>query len=157
MSRPSTADEPHVGNENNQNPPQFADDLTEDHDSNGIFNARSLQSEQPPAMVNSTNGGECSASRMNSAGPKGLKAPPFIGSSASGSNDTTGGGTGPGRGATSAAAAASHDRHHSSGEESPTMAARLRKAKHAIATFGKFVGPGFMVAVAYSMFTASQL
>ncbi|KAK3994622.1 natural resistance-associated macrophage protein-domain-containing protein [Cladorrhinum sp. PSN332] len=30
-----------------------------------------------------------------------------------------------------------------------TMAARLRKVKHAVVTFGKFIGPGFMVAVAY--------
>lgn len=157
MSRPSRTDEPHVGDGYNQNSPQFANDLTRNHDLNGISNARALHREQAPAMVNWRDGGESPAPSLDDAGPKGLKASPFISSSASGSDNAEGPSSGPDRGATIAATAASNDRHHSNGEGSRTMAARLRKVKHAIVTFAKFVGPGFMVAVAYSMFIASRL
>lgn len=42
-------------------------------------------------------------------------------------------------------------RHNFNEGSSSTPKSWFSRAKHAVVTFGKFVGPGFMVAVAYSM------
>jgi metal iron transporter len=149
MNRPSRTDGPHVGDGYSQNPPQLSNDLTTNQDLGGISNTRVLQREAPPAMLD-----------PDEAEPD----PPDAGVSDGPSKNVGSAAVGVIKSASSSGAELLHtadSEPDSSGRnEHPPHPGEhgglppqswLARAKHAILTFGKFIGPGFMVAVAYSM------
>ena len=148
MNRPSRTDEPQKGDGYNQSPNAFSNDLTTNQDLNGIANARELTREEAPSIQNSppenhvgegstTNLDQKEGSQMHvgqvthaltepgSLAPKG--GPETMVQIAEGSRDEA---SGP------------------SGREDNDSA--LDRVKRHLLNFGKFVGPGFMIAVAYS-------
>ncbi|KAK4190789.1 natural resistance-associated macrophage protein-domain-containing protein [Podospora australis] len=176
MNRPSRTDEPQVGDSYNQSPPHLANDLTTNQDLTGIANSRTLRRELPNSMPNPTDSDERPILRNRSddivvdddpdreieANEGDDKIVTQQRDSLAEANQTT-----KGRDTSSAAttstpssepvsqaenaantsAVAGGDGHdHPPSHSTKT---RLQQVKHAITTFGKFVGPGFMVAVAY--------
>lgn len=152
---PSRTDEPPVSDGYNQSPNQLSNDLTTNADLNGISNARqrsddalSIQnggqsSEGPDIALAPEPDGRHEGSRGVEATPgpdvQGQQSPgkgPFnhetlvTQESVIPSDGPDGGSSGPGR----------------SGPKP-----LLRRIWNGLITFGKFIGPGFMVAVAYSM------
>ncbi len=155
MNRPSRTDEPQPGDGYNQSPAQFSNDLTTNQDLNGISNTRTLLREErsttadpgqtepdPPVTVLgddargkasiSVADAVVSASSAVSSAPEAIQVRPE-------SNGQCG------------YPAPTDDRHGSDDGFFSACKSWLSKTKHTIMTFGKFVGPGFMVAVAYSM------
>lgn len=143
----------------NQSPNQFSNDLTTNADLNGISNARqrdddslSLQNGGPScvgpdialaAEPDGRPGGSRGVEAAAGSGVQDQHSPgkgPFnlenleIRESGSPSDGPDGGSSGPGR----------------SGPKP-----LLRRVWNGVLTFGKFIGPGFMVAVAYSTSTSS--
>ncbi|KAK4229443.1 natural resistance-associated macrophage protein-domain-containing protein [Podospora fimiseda] len=143
MNRPSRTDEPQQGEEgrHNQNPPpQFSNDTSTNSDLNGISNSRTFREGGINAdSTSSTNPGITIVDCCDGgAGSKRLQ--PIITQRRSPSIIRSDFGP--------RSSSATPYSHHSS-QGRGTMAIRLRKIKKAIVTFTKFVGPGFMVAVAY--------
>ncbi|KAI1416588.1 natural resistance-associated macrophage protein [Hypoxylon sp. FL1857] len=139
MNQTSRTDEPYEGEGLNQSPNAFSNDLVTNQDLNGIANAREHR------------GGDSSRSMDNSGPPKADDFPPSI------DEDPDGGARAPNLtischtiGQSSASASL---RVNDDGNDGSTIAPRKRtgfgKLTHTIITFGKFVGPGFLVAVAY--------
>ncbi|KAI1141589.1 natural resistance-associated macrophage protein [Hypoxylon sp. FL0543] len=138
MNQTSRTDEPYEGEGLNQSPNAFSNDLVTNQDLNGIANAREHR-------------GDSSRSMDDSGQPKAEDIPPSIDEDPDGrtqapnltiSYHTIGQSSG------SAPLRVSGD-----GNDDSMVAARKRaglsKMMHTIITFGKFVGPGFLVAVAY--------
>ncbi|KAK4164496.1 natural resistance-associated macrophage protein-domain-containing protein [Cladorrhinum sp. PSN259] len=150
MNGPPRTDEQQDEDGHNQSPARFSNDLTTNQDLNGISNSRALRREEPLALVNeeeTTESRALACGGVDGAGPKGAGAgskwvPMSSSSIAAGSGYAP---AGPTSAAVTGSAAGCDVHHHEGGR----MATRLKKIKHAIVTFGKFVGPGFMVAVAY--------
>ncbi|KAK3945560.1 natural resistance-associated macrophage protein [Diplogelasinospora grovesii] len=154
MNRPSRTDEPLEGDGYNQSPNQFSNDLTTNEDLNGISNSRALRREQALSILNSGqddqeggtaanredgnnghNDKDAGAVRIDTTGPtisQNVSFPPGTYLPASGRQT---------------AAFAPGGDPENNGVSSALS--RYQRLKHAIFTFGKFVGPGFMVAVAY--------
>jgi metal iron transporter len=149
MDRPSKTDEPQAGKNHNQNPPQLSDDLTTNQDPSGIPNAGVLQRDAPPTMPGPEQAEPDPPDAGVSHGP--FKA---AGSAVVGVNKSaTSLGAGLLRAGDSEPDLSGRDEHAIyAGEDGgePASQSCLTRAKHAFLTFGKFIGPGFMVAVAYS-------
>lgn len=136
MNQTSRTDEPYEGDGLNQSPNRFSNDLVTNQDMNGISNARERRGRDPRSTDNSgqTMAQQVPASRDEDDGrvaSKGL---------AVGDGQSTEAGDGAAA-KTDVSAAASPRRGGPTG--------LLRKTAHYLLTFGKFVGPGFLVAVAY--------
>ncbi|KAI0450923.1 natural resistance-associated macrophage protein-domain-containing protein [Xylaria acuta] len=141
MNQTSRTDEPYEGDGLNQSPNAFSNDLVTNQDMNGIANARERRGRSSRSMDNS---GQPIAQDMptsleddDDSGPcKGLA-----------------GGDGQSPGATKKSAQVNDNpvAFNAAGpfpnRGGPTSL--LRKLLHHIVTLGKFVGPGFLVAVAY--------
>jgi metal iron transporter len=147
MNRPSRTDEPQAGDGYNQNPPRISNDLTTDQDLNGISNVRALrdgqqrpttldlgQSGSDPSGANTAGspnkavGGAGVGVRFSEAAGPGFTVPLPIDPDERPDSGANGGGL----------------------DATSRRRSWLSRTKHAVVTFGKFVGPGFMVAVAYS-------
>ncbi|KAI1777077.1 natural resistance-associated macrophage protein [Hypoxylon cercidicola] len=141
MNQTSRTDEPYEGDGLNQSPNAFSNDLVTNQDLNGIANSREQR-------------GRDARSLDNSGQPVADNIPPSV------EEDPDGGaaaqnltipyhtiGQNPGR-------ATFHvDGGFNAAPDNDSIVSRqksrLQEIKHTIFTFGKFVGPGFLVAVAY--------
>ncbi|KAI1074165.1 natural resistance-associated macrophage protein [Whalleya microplaca] len=148
MNQTSRTDEPYEGEGLNQSPNAFSNDLVTNQDLNGIANAREQRGHDP-------------RSTDSDGQPVAEDVPPAIDKdrgAARGANLTipcyTIGQT-PGAGSTGTATPQVND--DPTPDRTPAgnagaargLGSLFRQAKHVIFTFGKFVGPGFLVAVAY--------
>ncbi|GKT62981.1 manganese transporter pdt1 [Colletotrichum tofieldiae] len=146
MNRPSRTDEPYEGEGYNQSPNPLSNDLTTNEDLNGTVNARELEPGQD-------------GKALQGAGDAGILH-----------SDTDWGKDGVGPAAGGAASAKSVGLGQPGGEEAlaaplPTLHSRqpspggrdeirkqtgiLGRVKSAVIKFGSFIGPGFMISVAY--------
>jgi metal iron transporter len=155
MNRPSRTDEPYEGEGYNQSPNPLSGDLTTNQDLNGIANTRELRNDDPRSISSSSqalqdNIGLGSNPHDGAGGVKTLTNDPApigrldakgydaqviaatILSNTSGSLPSDNGGS----------------RQDSS---------RMGRIKRHLLTYGQFVGPGFMIAVAYSQLSRTEL
>jgi metal iron transporter len=136
MNRPSRTDEPFDGEGFNQNPNAFSADLTTNQDFNGIANSRELRNTDPRSIAGlpgNSDGGDMlhSTPPANEDTVTKLANAPKIDSQPvldSGMGTWSPPDDGSSRGTSS----------------------HVANLKEFLATFGKFIGPGFMIAVAYS-------
>jgi len=150
-SCPSRTDEPLEGDGYNQSPPQLSGDLTTNQDLNGIANSRELRDHGPHSVGSSSNArGDDIA--INLEPPNGTDSDAAI-KLANGSNvigQLPGEGFGP-----VLTAAVVRNRPGSAsppdgGSIPVPLPTRVKRIAHSLVTYTKFVGPGFMIAVAYS-------
>ncbi len=155
MNRPSRTDEPQPGDGYNQSPPELSNDLTTNQDLNGISNTRALLREDHSTATASGKPGSDPPDITPPDGLSNVGGVVAVGTESSANGVVAevlhAGNPGPGP--------KGPDEQHEQpgvggGGDHPdgTLPQRswLARAKDAIFTFGKFVGPGFMVAVAYS-------
>ncbi|KAJ9151420.1 Natural resistance-associated macrophage protein [Pleurostoma richardsiae] len=147
MNCPSRTDEPLEGDGHNQNPNAFSNDLTTNADLNGIANARELRGEDPLSIESA--GQAAQLERVNNsqdpdAGSVIEPVAPVIGQCPE-----------KGQSRTSQVVTPSPSQSPDDGEGGNGPVRRIVRGaffdrlKHAVIKFGKFVGPGFMIAVAY--------
>lgn len=129
MNSTSHTDEPYGGEGLNQSPNPYSSDLTFNADFNGRANKRHLRVEDPN-RIEDVSGARADDDAMN------LQELAGRGSSHGRRGDPAG--------------APSEDHGGSDGSRRASMQSKLDRAKQSFLTFGKFVGPGFMIAVAYS-------
>jgi len=145
-SCPSRTDEPYEGEGHNQSPNHLAADLTTNEDLNGIANARETRNRDARRIASSSQAlegdgaGSSDEPRSNSqTGGEGLAndilAP--IGQSGGIARDRD-----------SKSATPTPGPPGSGIVRSPSS--RLARVKQVLVTYAQFVGPGFMIAVAYS-------
>ncbi|KAI1380324.1 natural resistance-associated macrophage protein [Hypoxylon crocopeplum] len=132
MNQTSRTDEPYEGEGLNQSPNRFSNDLITNQDLNGIANAREHI-------------GESSRSMFNSGQPVVDDVPPAI------DKDPDGAEKNPTITAGQTSASASF---YDTAPDNNSVTSRQKRpfwhnVKHHVVTFGQFIGPGFMVAVAY--------
>ncbi|KAI1631357.1 natural resistance-associated macrophage protein-domain-containing protein [Biscogniauxia mediterranea] len=158
MNQTSRTDEPYEGEGLNQSPNAFSNDLVTNQDLNGIVNVRALRRHDstsintsgqpiaegnPPGTILDRDRALLSAQNLTNASSRTIlyvgQSPGTMTSTQVNQGDSTM--TMPPPPTDSALARPGHG---GSSQRSP-----LRKVAHTIATFGKFVGPGFLVAVAY--------
>jgi metal iron transporter len=136
MNQTSRTDEPYEGDGLNQSPNRFSNDLVTNQDMNGISNARERRSRDPRSTDNS---GQTMAQQV----PASLDEDDGIVASkglAAGDGQSTEAGD---------SAAAKSDVSAAASPRRGSQTGLLRKIVRYVLTFGKFVGPGFLVAVAY--------
>ncbi|KAI0377049.1 natural resistance-associated macrophage protein [Hypomontagnella monticulosa] len=127
MNQTSRTDEPYEGDGLNQSPNPFSNDLITNQDLNGIVNARSRR-------------GNTSRSMDNSGQP--MAESPFIEDDPDGGTQTPPKLTIPCQ--TIGQTSGTEDNSIAAPKRSP-----LQRIAYHVVTFGKFIGPGFLVAVAY--------
>lgn len=158
MNRPSRIDEPQTADGHSQSLLRFTNGQTTNLDLNGFANSRVLRREQNPAIADPQQVDSCPPVTVLTEGHgktvDGVPGVIVTGSTAtsSGSEVFSVGPSGP-----SGPEPDGHRRHppaassaHDFDEALSSSTAWLSRARHIIITFGKFIGPGFMVAVAYS-------
>lgn len=134
MNQTSRTDEPYEGEGLNQSPNAFSNDLVTNQDLNGIANAREHR-------------GDNSRSMDDSGQPVADRVPPAVEEDPDGSasNLTIARrtiGQIPGR---------ATNQDNDGGSIASQKQSFWQRVCQTVVTFGKFVGPGFLVAVAYSM------
>ncbi|TKW48494.1 Manganese transporter SMF1, partial [Colletotrichum tanaceti] len=146
MNRPSRTDEPYEGEGYNQSPSPLSNDLTTNEDLNGTVNARELEParDSKEALAGA---GDVAITRADDSWEKdgvGLAAGDLSAKSA-------GLGQPEGEGALAAAPLPTlHSQHPSNGgDEGSVRKGILVRARSAVVKFGSFIGPGFMISVAY--------
>jgi hypothetical protein len=150
MNRPSRTDEPFKGDGYNQSPNPFSNDLTTNKDLDSIANIRELRQENTkPLQGGQPPGNDDDGSNANSTGEKKPTLPLTnidsdigqpLGKEASQVN------------ASSPLPSHSPSLVHDGGStgESRGLPTPVRRCTDAIRKFGSFIGPGFLIAVAYS-------
>jgi metal iron transporter len=159
MNKTSRTDEPLKGTGYNQSPTELSNDLTTNEDFNGISNARELRGNQPPSIQD---GGQSTGSiqDISQAPDPGIRLQTLGGGddvgAAVGSSGTGELQTGKGvidlrvipQRSLSMSPDGGDGGNYGSQQGQRSL---LRRILNMFITFGKFIGPGFMVAVAYSM------
>ncbi|CAM1509881.1 Fc.00g002160.m01.CDS01 [Cosmosporella sp. VM-42] len=145
MNKTSRTDEPLEGDGMNQNPSPFSSDLTTNNDFNGLTNARELLDRDPRTIGGSSqalrdetmenkdpsNGGETTRKLTIGFPPAGQPLSKEVAAAATDTAvDINAGGSG----------------SVSTGRRPQSVFSEM---KHVLLCFGKFVGPGFMISVAY--------
>ncbi|KAK0631091.1 natural resistance-associated macrophage protein-domain-containing protein [Bombardia bombarda] len=145
-SCPSRTDEPYEGEGHNQSPNHLSADLTTNQDLNGIANSRHTRNRDSRTITSSSEALQDSAALNSSQPPPSL--PPktaggvAISATPPHSHSPDGGGDSDNNSDNNSDSNSTlHGQH-----PRKTHVARL---KHSLLTFGKFVGPGMMIAVAY--------
>ena len=146
MNKPSRTDEPLEGDGYNQNPNPLSNDLTTNADLNGIANSRELGREDPQSLQCETLPGAQDSGTRNIT-------------TENGPNETAHGlahqssNCGQPFEGVSRVLAITHPPSHSPSLSPGDTDDRtiFQRLKGAALTFCSFVGPGFMIAVAYSM------
>ncbi|KAK1728295.1 metal ion transporter metal ion transporter [Colletotrichum acutatum] len=153
MNRPSRTDEPYEGEGYNQSPNDLSNDLTTNQDLNGIVNARALEPGEDDkglslAGDSGTGDGDISRSCHDVDWGKGGSGP--AAAAATTKSDGLGLPQGEEVPATPLPTLHSHQVLSGVGGYSPKIHQALYgRVKKAIVKFGSFIGPGFMIAVAY--------
>lgn len=154
MNRPSRTDEPYEGEGYNQSPNDLSNDLTTNQDLNGIVNARALEpgeDDKGLSLAGDAGTGDGDVSRSyhdvdwgkDGSGPAATAA----------TTKSDGLGLPEGEEVPATALPTLHSRRLPSedGGDTPKIHEALYdRVKKAIVKFGSFIGPGFMIAVAYS-------
>ena len=141
MNKTSRTDEPLEGEGHNQSPNALSNDLVTNQDLNGIANARE-QRARDPRSTRDTGQLEIEEER-----PDMFRENPATASAEKLAAD----GARVGVAVDSPSSSPSEGADSISGSvDDSNPKARLEKIKHVFVTFGKFVGPGFLVSVAYS-------
>jgi len=153
-SCPSRTDEPYEGEGHNQSPNHLSADLTTNQDLNGIANTREIRNRAAHAIPGSSHALNDSISAAPNEPPGGgvvlgEKSP-------DGLSIGRLGGAGAGRDGDSKVAAVEvvaapfGSSSPSNGGSIRKDQSRLARLKQVLFTYAQFVGPGFMIAVAYS-------
>ena len=151
MNKTSRTDEPYEGEGHNQSPNAFSNDLTTNEDFNGIVNTRA-QRDSDSRMVSDTGQSIAQAATSLSEADDMVKQN-------GGARNLTGGhdatGQSPRRVSSDDAQVLDSSPHNGNAPpglpvESGSGTSPLGRVKHVLVTFSKFVGPGFLVSVAYS-------
>lgn len=153
---PSRTDEPPVSDGYNQSPNQFSNDLTTNADLNGISNAR----QRTDDSLSIQNGGPSSAAPDIALAPEPDARPGGSGAVEAAAGSAVHDQQAPGKGPSNSEnlvirECASPSDGPDGGSSGPGRCAPkplLRRVWNGLLTFAKFIGPGFMVAVAYSTF-----
>lgn len=146
MNRPSRTDEPYEGEGYNQSPSPLSNDLTTNEDLNGTVNARELgpARDSKEALAGA---GDVAITRSDDSWGKDGVGPATGNPSAK----SPGLGQPEGEDALAAPLPTLHSQHPSNGgDEGSVQKGILVRAWSALVKFGSFVGPGFMISVAYS-------
>lgn len=136
MNKTSRTDEPLEGEGLNQSPNTLSNDLTTNQDLNGIVNDRAQRGRDPRSTRDSGQLDIEERPIMFVREPSEASADKLAGDASSSPSPSEGEGEGAGS--------------LSGSIDDPAPKSRLAKIKHVLVTFGKFVGPGFLVSVAYS-------
>ncbi|KAK6213437.1 metal ion transporter metal ion transporter [Colletotrichum tabaci] len=145
MNRPSRTDEPYEGEGYNQSPSPLSNDLTTNEDLNGTVNARELgpARDSKEALAGA---GDVAITRSDDSWGKDGVGPAMGDPSAK----SPGLGQPEGEDALAAPLPTLHSQHPSNGgDEGSVRRGILFRAWSALVKFGSFVGPGFMISVAY--------
>jgi len=160
MNRPSRTDEPQKGDGYNQNPNELSNDLTTNEDLNGISNARALRGGGEDTPMQDTGQGLNADGVSRLEDPDGRELMQLKSGAIAGSRVDQQAQRGPFELGPSPPPSAPSDDSDGGGEDVGSGRSRARSALHrtkkAIWTFSKFIGPGFMVAVSYSMCFPTQ-
>jgi metal iron transporter len=154
MNKPSRTDEPQKGDGYNQSPNALSNDLTTHADLNGISNSRELRGNEPSSVRNGDQNGD--AVDTNEIQDPGIGLQPRSGGAgaATGSRGIDQLQLGKGRVGLGAISQRSMSGSLGAGDGGRAATTGPRSVLHRIVkgfrTFGSFIGPGFMVAVAYS-------
>ncbi|GKT40609.1 manganese transporter SMF1 [Colletotrichum spaethianum] len=146
MNRPSRTDEPYEEEGYNQSPNPLSNDLTTNEDLNGTVNARALEPGEDGKTL--PGAGDVGISRSETDwGKDGVGPAP----SGAASAKSVGLGQPVGEEALSAPLPPLHSRCSSptGGDDTQTQRSIFGRVKSAIIKFGSFIGPGFMISVAY--------
>ncbi|KAK8069727.1 hypothetical protein PG994_006343 [Apiospora phragmitis] len=148
MNKTSRTDEPYEGEGHNQSPNAFSNDLTTNQDFNGIVNTRA-QRDSDSSMVSDT--GQSIAHAEPSLSDAGDAAKQAGGRNLAGGHGATGQSPGTVSSDAQVLDSSPHDSNPPPGlpVESGSEKSPLGRVKHVLVTFAKFVGPGFLVSVAY--------
>lgn len=149
MNKTSRTDEPYEGEGHNQSPNAFSNDLTTNEDFNGIVNTRT-QRDSDSRTVSDT--GQSIARAEPSASERDEMAKRGGARKLAGRGGATG--QSPGSVSSDPQVLDSSPRDNSPPSGLPVASGSggspLQRVKHVLYTFSKFVGPGFLVSVAYS-------
>jgi metal iron transporter len=145
MNRTSRTDEPYEGDGLNQSPNALSNDLITNQDLNGIANARERRGHNSRIMDNS---GQPITQEIPATTDE------YRIDTGTGKRLACGDGQSPGSKTMRSTqvdndSAASLNFSHAGSPTSRGLTSRLQTLAYHIVTFGKFVGPGFLVAVAY--------
>lgn len=147
MNRPSRTDEPLDGEGYNQSPNPLSNDLTTNEDLNGKANAREVRRDNEPLANNNSplddGDGPNPDSGTDKEKGKALANASVIGQPLGDVVESTESARLPPH----SPSLGPQGESISNGADHPTIVERL---KNGIVKFGSFVGPGFMIAVAYS-------
>lgn len=150
MNKTSRTDEPYEGEGHNQSPNAFSNDLTTNEDFNGIVNTRA-QRDSDSRMVSDTGQSIAQADASLSEPDDAVKQ---NGGARILAGRHCAAGHSPGRVSSDARVLDSsfHNGNAPPGlpVESGSGKSPMGRVKHVLVTFSKFVGPGFLVSVAYS-------
>jgi metal iron transporter len=151
-SCPSRTDEPYEGEGHNQSPNHLAADLTTNQDLNGIANAREIRNQAAHAIPGSSR----TTTDNIDPGPNDDPGEVKLGRKKSSDDISIGrlGGAGqdgdPKKAPAVEVEARSEYTSPPSGGSIQQGSSRLSRFKQVILAYAQFVGPGFMIAVAYS-------
>ena len=151
MNCPSRTDEPPISDGYNQSPNPLSNDLTTNADLNGLANSRELRRTEPPSIqsagqaVGDEAGGDNATAEHPGSSPGPAATPP----------SKEGVFSGMPRVASQLAASAGSVFSSNGGGSGGSAGTGNRKSfgvrlMHVFMTIAKFIGPGFMIAVAYS-------
>lgn len=147
MNKTSHTDEPLEGDGYNQSPNPNSNDLTTNEDFNGLVNSRAVREIDSQTLPNAAS---IFPGRIASDAPAGNdghgKATYWL------AQRSTDRGQSPEGGLQIPAAARPPGCPPASACGDADRVALLQRVRKILATFGSFIGPGFMVSVAYSMF-----
>ncbi|KAK1637520.1 metal ion transporter metal ion transporter [Colletotrichum phormii] len=158
MNRPSRTDEPYEGEGYNQSPNALSNDLTTNEDLNGIVNARALEpgeDDKDLSLGDSGTGDRDIVSRsydVDWGKGGGGSGPAAAGAAAAATTKSDGLGLPEGEEVLATPLPTLHSRQLPPGDggDTPRIHRTLYgRVKEAIVKFGSFIGPGFMIAVAY--------
>jgi metal iron transporter len=166
MNRTSHTDEPYGGEGLNQSPRRFSNDLTSNEDFNGRVNRRCLRASSS-GYANQSSDDALSISARDRDRNRNVEVDVEDGAQIQGRQAEAGASHCESQAcgekcnepavAPPASEGADDDDDAGDGQDGPPTRTRERmamyKTKRALVTFGKFVGPGFMIAVAYSKCT----
>ncbi len=160
MNCPSRTDEPPESDGYNQNPNALSNDLTTNQDLNGLANSRELRRTDPPSILSAGDGVEEEEEEEGSGGlddlsgsrSRGREAKVAAGPVVESLVSMPASSLSP---AVGAAAGSGNDDVGSRATGCGGVAGVRARVTKGLVNFGKFVGPGFMIAVAYSTFNCA--
>ena len=143
MNCPSRTDEPLEGDGHNQNPNDLSNDLTTNQDLNGLANARLLRRTEPPSIESAGSGIGTEGGETTATPKKGVVV-------VATAREDTDHGANSGRDVTSPTLSPGSGGNGSSSPFHHFVKRASRRVLQVLRTYAKHIGPGFMIAVAYS-------